>query len=115
MKNIRAKMFNSKAAAPENKPDQIIKGIDLKPGQNIADIGSGGGYYCLRFAKIVGENGRVFIIEYKKGNFLTFNGIFGHNIKKENIIKEMADAGYRLQKEYDFLPKQHFTVYSQSL
>ena len=47
MENIRAEMFNSKAAAPENKPDQIIKGIDLKPGQNIADIGSGGGCIFL--------------------------------------------------------------------
>ena len=201
MKNVRAEMFNSKAGNTKNKPDRIIKSMELKPGENIADIGSGGGYYCFRFAEIVGKDGkvyaidtnkefldyiaetakkknlnnikpifateekehlrnlkggfapyesklpekgldaifmrnvthhlpnrlqyfknlkvflkpqgRVFIIEYKKGKGLFFSGLFGHNVEKEIIIKEMTKAGYKLIKEFNFLPKQHFTVYSQ--
>jgi len=57
--------------------------------------------------------GRVFIIEYKKGKGPVFSGMFGHNVEKEIIIKEMTKAGYKLIKEFNFLPKQHFTVYSQ--
>ena len=42
MVNFQAKMFNKKASDPKNKPDQIIEAVALKPGQSIADIGSGG-------------------------------------------------------------------------
>ncbi len=203
MKNRLAKMFNKKASDPKNKSDQIIEAINLKEGQNVADIGSGGGYFSLRFAVIVGEKGKVYpvdtkskflefiknnakekglnnikptlvsedrldlpctienhdcksvvqglpeksldfifmrnvthhipnrvkyfrnlknfikpdgkiiIIEYKKGKSFTFHRIFGHNVSKEIIIKEMEKAGYLLEKEFDFLPEQHFTIYSR--
>lgn len=163
MANFQAKMFNKKASDPKNKPDQIIEAIALKPGQSIADIGSGGGYFSLRFAEMVGNDGRVYaidtkpefleyvknsakekgldniiptlvsadkldlseksldfifirnvthhipnrveyfknlkmflkpdgkiiIIEYKKGKFFTFRGIFGHDVPKEIIKQEI--------------------------
>ena len=65
MASFQAKMFNKKASDPKNKPDKIIEAIALKPGQSIADIGSGGGYFSLRFAKIVGEEGRVYAVDTK--------------------------------------------------
>jgi len=185
MTNIQAKMFNKRASNPKNRPDQIIKAISLRPGQKVADIGSGGGYFSLRFAEIVGEKGRVYavdtnpgflehvknsakekglvnviptlvskdeldlpeksldlifmrnvthhipnrveyfkslrrflkpygriaIIEYKKGKIFTFRGLFGHYVPKETIIQEMEEAGYLLEKECNFLPEQHFTIY----
>jgi len=187
MKNSQAEMFNKKASNPKNKPDQIIETIALKPGQSVADIGSGGGYFSLRFAKIVGQKGKVYaidtnpdflefikksakdeglnniipklvsedrldlpkksldfifmrnvthhlpnrtkyfrelkellkpdgkivVIEYKKGKFFTFRGIFGHSVPKEIIAREMKEAGYLLENEFDFLPEQHFTIYSK--
>jgi ubiquinone/menaquinone biosynthesis C-methylase UbiE len=58
-------------------------------------------------------DGRVIIIEYKKGKFFTFSGLFGHDVPKEIIIQEMKEAGYKLEKEFDFLPEQHFTIYSK--
>jgi len=186
MTNFQAKMFNKKASDPRNKPDQIIEAIALKPCQSIADIGSGGGYFSMRFAKIVGKegrvyavdtkpgfleyvknsakekgldnviptlvsgdkldlpeksldlifmrnvthhipnrveyfkslkqflkpNGRIVIIEYKKGKIFTFRGLFGHYISKEVIIQEMRKTGYLLEKEFNFLPEQHFTIYA---
>ena len=186
MADFQAKMFNKKASDPKNKPDQIIEAIVLRPGQSIADIGSGGGYFSLRFAEIVGEEGRVYavdtkpefleyviknsakkeglnniptlvsgdklnlseksldlifmrnvthhipnrveyfkslkrflkpdgriaIIEYKKGKIFTFRGLFGHYVPEETIIQEMGEAGYLLEKEFNFLPEQHFTIYT---
>ena len=179
-------MFNRKASEPKNKPDQIMEAISLKPGQNIADIGSGGGYFSLRFAKIVGEEGKVYavdtnsnllnyvknsakakgldniiptiasndnldiprksldfifmrnvthhlhnrtkyfkdlqkylkpegkivVIEYKRGKHLSFLRIFGHYVLKEIIKNEMKEAGYIFKDEFNFLPDQHFTIYS---
>jgi len=184
MTNFKAKMFNKKASHPRNKPNQIIETIGLKYGQVVADIRAGGGYFTLRFAEIVGEDGKVYavdtdekllefvnsnakqkglnnivtvlvkdklelpkesldlvfmrnvthhipnrvsyfkelkrflkpygkvaIIEYKKGKPFTFRGMFGHYVAKEVIIREMEEAGYVLEKEFDFLPEQHFTIY----
>jgi len=58
--SLKAKMFNDKAASPKNRPDEILNLLDLKPGQKVADIGSGGGYFTLRFAHAVGEKGTVY-------------------------------------------------------
>jgi arsenite methyltransferase len=71
MANLKAKMFNRKAGKPKNKPDEVINALALKPGQCIADIGSGGGYFSLRFAKIVGEGGKVYAVDTNK-EFLDF-------------------------------------------
>jgi ubiquinone/menaquinone biosynthesis C-methylase UbiE len=71
MKNLKAEMFNRKASDPENKPDQILKALALQPGQTVADIGAGGGYFSLRFADAVGREGRVFAVDTDSG-FLEF-------------------------------------------
>ena len=39
--------------------------------------------------------------------------MFGHDVPKEVIKQEMEEAGYLLEKELDFLPEQHFTIYSK--
>lgn len=56
-------MFNKKASNPKNKPDEIIKNLKILPGQHIADIGSGGGYFSFRFSKLVGKEGKVYSID----------------------------------------------------
>jgi ubiquinone/menaquinone biosynthesis C-methylase UbiE len=45
------------------KPDEVMKALALKPGEVIADIGSGSGYFTLRFARAVGEKGLVFAVD----------------------------------------------------
>jgi ubiquinone/menaquinone biosynthesis C-methylase UbiE len=63
MKNLKAEMFNRKASDPENKPDQTLEALALQPGQTVADIGAGGGYFSLRFADAVGKEGHVFAVD----------------------------------------------------
>ena len=188
MANMKAKMFNRKAAKPKNKPDEVLDALALKPGHCVADIGSGGGYFSLRFARIVGEHGKVYavdtnqefldfikqnaedtglknvipvlaqdampdlpahgidlvfmrnvthhipdrtayfknlqnfltsrgriaIIEYKKGRSFSFHALFGHDVPKNVIQQEMGASGYTLEKEFDFLPEQHFSIFSRT-
>ena len=45
------------------KPDEVLKALALKPGEVIADIGSGSGYFTLRFARAVGDTGRVYAVD----------------------------------------------------
>jgi arsenite methyltransferase len=69
--NLKANMFNRKASDPKNKPDEILKWLTVQLGQNIADIGAGGGYFSLRFAEAVGREGHVFAVDTKQ-DFLDF-------------------------------------------
>ncbi|MHC1605531.1 MAG: class I SAM-dependent methyltransferase [Candidatus Methanofastidiosia archaeon] len=186
MKNLKAEMFNRKASNPKSKPDQILEALELQQGQTIADIGSGGGYFSLRFADAIGKDGQIYavdtnsellefikicaeekglnnvktilareddltfpkksldlvfvrnvyhhlpnrvkyfrklkhalktegrlaIIEYKKSGPFSFHKIFGHYVTKKIIVKEMSEAGYRVNKNFDFLQEQSFTIFS---
>lgn len=47
----------------EENPTKCIASLELKPGDVVADLGAGSGYYTFRMAKIVGEKGRVYAVE----------------------------------------------------
>ncbi len=63
MRMSKASMFNRKASDPRSKPDEILAALGLQAGQNVADIGAGGGYFSLRFADAVGPEGRVYAVD----------------------------------------------------
>lgn len=44
----------------EEQPNELIRLLDLKPGQSVADIGAGSGYFTWRMAHKVATAGRVF-------------------------------------------------------
>jgi arsenite methyltransferase len=187
MSKKRPEMFNKKASKPRNKADQIMETLSLKPGQIIADIGSGGGYFTYRFAKAVGDKGKVYavdtnqeflafikkqateqglanvvtmhtasehpelpkhtfdyvflrnvshhlpnrvnyfqrlketlktdgkivIIEYdERGGFFSFQRLHRHFVPPNILLEEMKQAGYLIQKSYDFLSEQSFTIFT---
>ena len=45
------------------KPDQVVSTLAISPGDQIADLGSGGGYFTYRFAEAVGQGGQVYAID----------------------------------------------------
>jgi ubiquinone/menaquinone biosynthesis C-methylase UbiE len=45
------------------KPDEVMKALALRPGEVVADIGAGSGYFTVRFARAVGETGRVYAVD----------------------------------------------------
>src|SRR5512135_3393390 len=45
------------------KPQEVIKALNLKEGEVIADIGAGSGYFTIRLARPVGEKGRVYAVD----------------------------------------------------
>jgi arsenite methyltransferase len=167
------------------KPDEVIRSLGIRPGDIVADLGSGGGYFTFRLAKAVGPTGKVYAVDVDEGlnaalakqakqegfanidvilakaddaslpksgvdliftsntyhhlqdrvNYFTnakkylrpkgrlaiieFNGkgwlesIPGHHTPKETIQNEMKAAGYALQHDFDFLPRQHFLIFTK--
>ena len=49
-----------RSAKPKRRPSKAIAALDIKPGQVIADIGAGSGYYTVRLADASVPTGRVF-------------------------------------------------------
>ena len=45
------------------KPQEVIRALNIKPGEVIADIGAGSGYFTFRLARPVGEKGRVYAVD----------------------------------------------------
>jgi ubiquinone/menaquinone biosynthesis C-methylase UbiE len=45
------------------KPHEVIEALGIRPGEVIADIGAGSGYFTLRLAHHVGPTGRVYGVD----------------------------------------------------
>jgi arsenite methyltransferase len=162
--------------------DRVIESLEIRPGDRVADVGSGGGYFVFALAKAVGAdgkvyavdideamtdlvaqqakkegvgnvevilaksddpllpssgvdliftsntyhhidnrvnylsnlrkylrpNGRIAIIEFDRRGWL--DGLWQHYTPKEFIKREMEQAGYRLQRDFDFLDRQSFLI-----
>ncbi len=56
-------MLNREASSHRNRPGEILDALKTREGYVIADIGSGGGYYTLEFARKVGRGGRVYAVD----------------------------------------------------
>ena len=168
------------------KPEEVIGALRIQPGQVVADLGSGSGYFTFRLARVVGPDGKVYAVDVDEGmnqyitaqtrerglanidvilakpddpllppsgvhmifsantyhflenrtayfanasKYLRPGGrvviidfssrqwfdIFGAHYTPGDVIKsEMRKAGYTLQEELDFLPRQHFLVFSKN-
>lgn len=44
-------------------PDKVIDLLEMKPGQEVADVGCGIGYFSIPMSKVVGESGKVYAID----------------------------------------------------
>ena len=45
------------------KPEEVVKALALREGEAVADIGSGTGYFSVRFAQAVGDSGTVYAVD----------------------------------------------------
>lgn len=171
------------------KPLQVIEALNLKPGQAVADLGSGSGYFTRRLVGAVTEAGKVYAIDVepemlryveeslvhmhapysadfilarpdspklpvesvdliflcnvyhhledrttyfrnarsalKAGGRIAIidfyhderSGDLGfskqHLVPRDTVMAEMTAAGYRLEREHNFLPRQYFLEFVQ--
>lgn len=57
------KSLNWEAASRKSRHEEILGKLNIRQGDAIADLGSGGGFFTLAFAHRIGKNGRVYAID----------------------------------------------------
>ncbi|MEE3332112.1 MAG: methyltransferase domain-containing protein [Myxococcota bacterium] len=45
------------------QPERVIELLELEPGDRVADIGAGGGYFTFKLADAVGKGGKIFAVD----------------------------------------------------
>lgn len=58
-----AKIFDDPARDEWQKPRLVIELLGLRPGNRVADLGAGTGYFTRQLAMAVGSRGRVYAVE----------------------------------------------------
>jgi ubiquinone/menaquinone biosynthesis C-methylase UbiE len=85
-------------------------GVDLIFTSNVYHHIEGRVKYFANAARYLRPGGRIAIVDFDGRHWTAF---FGHTTPVEVIKKEMQEAGYRLERELDFLDRQAFLVYSR--
>ena len=70
------------------KPDEIIKKLNLKPGDQVADVGCHEGYMSIKLSKTVGTTGKVYAVDVNQNRLdqLTRH-LTDRNIKNISVVK----------------------------
>ena len=63
MQRLLAHQLNKGAAHPKNQAAKIIQILNIRPGQKIVDLGSGGGFFTFEFSKLVGPTGKIYPVD----------------------------------------------------
>ncbi len=166
------------------QPQRVVTALGIRPGDRVADLGSGSGYFTVRLAPAVGPEGKVYAVdvdaemnEYLRtrlaeagignvelvlGRFedpllpdggvdlvvtvdtyhhieerptyfrnlrqdlapggrvavIDYDGrrgwfvrLMGHYTPREELLREMSEAGYEVTEEHDFIDRQSFVIF----
>ena len=73
------------------KPHEVLTALNIKPGEIIADIGAGSGYFTFRLAHFVGDKGKVYAVDVSPDMILHINRRI-RETKTTNIVSLLADT-----------------------
>jgi len=48
------------------RPFDVLRALDLRPGNTVVDLGSGAGYFALKLSPVVGERGQVLAVDLRR-------------------------------------------------
>ena len=49
------------------QPERVVRELSIRPGDRVADLGAGGGYFTFRLADAVGPTGKVYAVDVDEG------------------------------------------------
>ena len=82
-------MLDDPARDAYQKPHEVITALKLKPGEVIADIGAGSGYFTFRLAHPVGDTGRVYAVDVSPDMIVHLNRRI-RDLQVKNVVTILA-------------------------
>ena len=74
------------------QPQKVIESLALRPGDHVADLGSGSGYFTFRLAEAVGPQGKVYAVDVdREMNDLVAKASKGKSIGNVELILARPD------------------------
>jgi predicted methyltransferase len=96
------------------KTSKMIAALGLKPGEKVADIGSGPGYFSFQFAKLVGPTGKVFAIDNNTDHLIYLKKTIA-DLKVPNVVPVMprgADIGVTEKVDLIYMCSLYHNLYA---
>ncbi len=109
-------LFNNPRRGTWEKTGKIMELVAPQPGEKIADVGSGPGFFTMRFARAVGPTGRVYAMDIKKAH-LEFidNFVAGQGIKNiETVLSEVDDIKIKGPVDCAYMCSLYHIIYGVS-
>jgi len=72
------------------KPQEVLAALNLSPGEVIADIGAGSGYFTFSLARHVSERGTIYAVDVSPDMILHINRRI-RDLKVSNVVSILAD------------------------
>lgn len=83
--------FENAERDAQQKPDEVVRALNLSAGDVVADIGAGTGYFTRRFAKAVGDNGIAYAVDLEP-NMLQYVAERAEKDDQPNIVPVLATS-----------------------
>lgn len=82
-----APFFNRPERDEEERPELLMRALQIRPGATVADIGSGTGYFTWRLAQQVGPQGKVYAVDVQQSMLdLTKTAVAAHKLKNVDYV-----------------------------
>ncbi len=98
-------------ARADGAVDLPLKGLDLIFVRNVFHHLPEPGRYFVGLTRFLKASGKVAIIEHRPTGGFSFVSLFKHHTPIGVIGQTMEEAGYSLEKSFDFLPAQTFSMF----
>ena len=82
-------MLDDPARDAYQKPHEVITALSLKPGETVADIGAGSGYFTFRLAHHVGDAGRVYAVDVSPDMIVHLNRRI-RDLQVKNVVSVLS-------------------------
>jgi ubiquinone/menaquinone biosynthesis C-methylase UbiE len=73
------------------KPHEVLAALKIKPGEVVADIGAGSGYFTFRLSHFVGAKGKIYAVDVSPDMIKHINRRI-RETKTTNVVSVLADS-----------------------